>query len=102
MNGKGVWTYANQDIYDGEWKEGTKVEGKMKYANGDLYTGSFKYGKMHGKGVFEYATGPLLKSTGEWKDGKKCGEFEDVARPKPVKVYYDENGDVILGGKGEA
>ena len=66
----------------------------MKYSNGDVYEGEFSNDKMHGEGVFEYATGDLLKSTGEWKDGKKFGEFEDIPRPKPVKVYYDENGDV--------
>ena len=82
-------TYANQDVHDGEWKQDLKDgKGTMKYQNGDIYKGEFKNDKMHGKGVFEYANGDIFKSIGEWKEGKKCGLFEDkivIGR----KVYYD-------------
>jgi len=94
MHGKELMTYANQDIYDGEWKEDCKDgKGTMKYHNGDVYTGEFSKGKMHGKGVFEYAAGDIMKSIGEWKEGKKCGLFEDIVRSSK-QVYYD-NDEVI-------
>jgi len=64
----------------------------MKYHNGDVYEGEFSEDKMHGKGVFEYAAGDLSKSIGEWKEGEKCGLFEDIVRVSK-KVYYD-NGEV--------
>ena len=84
-------TSANKDIYDGEWKDNSKDgQGTMKYHNGDVYEGEFINDKMHGKGTYEYAAGNIFKSIGEWKEGKKCGLFEDVVR---TQVYYD-NGEV--------
>jgi len=84
-------TYANQDSYDGEWN-GNRKDGKgtMKYHNGDVYEGEFSKDKMHGRGTFEYAAGDLFKSTGEWKEGKKFGLFEDIVRVCK-QVYYDND-----------
>jgi len=76
---------------DGQWREDRKDgKGIMKYHNGDVYTGEFSDDNMHGKGVFEYAAGDILKSIGEWKDGKKCGLFEDIVRSSK-QVYYDND-----------
>lgn len=84
-------TYANQDSYDGEWQENRKHgQGTMKYHNGDVYQGRFSKDKMHGKGSYKYAAGDIFKSTGKWKEGKKCGFFEDIVRFKK-QVYYDND-----------
>ena len=84
-------TYANQDIYDCEWKDDCQDgKGKMKFHNGDVYTGEFSNDKMHGKGTYEYAAGDLFKSIGEWKDGKKCGAFDDIIRYNK-RVYYEND-----------
>mmetsp|Transcript_19230 Transcript_19230/g.32777 ORF Transcript_19230/g.32777 Transcript_19230/m.32777 type:complete len:124 (+) Transcript_19230:2-373(+) len=84
-------TYANQDSYDGEWKEGFRDgTGTLKYHNGDVYVGEFGKGNMHGKGTYEYATGDILKSIGEWKEGKKVGLFDDIVRVRK-QVYYDND-----------
>jgi hypothetical protein len=94
MHGKGVMNYANQDSYDGEWKEGCKDgQGTMKYHYGDVYEGRFSNDKMHGKGTFEYAdgSGEVMKSIGEWKEGKKFGLFEDVVIVRVSKQVYYEN-----------
>lgn len=92
MNGNGIMTYANEDVYDGEWVEGRREgRGRLVYQNGDVYDGEFKNEKMHGKGVFEYADGDIFKSTGEWKEGKKCGFFENMFRPSSMQVYYEED-----------
>ena len=93
QHGKGVMTYANKDIYDGHWKDGHKDgQGKMKQVNGDVYEGEFSNDKMHGKGTYTYAAGILSKSIGEWKDGKKCGLFEDTVRVEVIEqVYYDND-----------
>ena len=62
----------------------------MKFHNGDVYTGEFSNDKMHGKGTYECADGNIFKSIGEWKDGKKCGLFEDVVRSSK-QVYYEND-----------
>ena len=91
MQGRGVMTYTNQDVYDGEWKGGRKNgQGVMKFHNGDVYEGEFSNNEMHGKGTYTYAAGDLSKSIGEWKNGKKCGEFEDIVRFSK-KVYYEND-----------
>ena len=92
-HGKGVMTYANGDIYDGQWKNDQKDgKGKLKYHNGDVFKGKFSKGKKHGKGTHTYAAGDLFKSTGEWKKGKKCGEFKNTYRVEvSEKAYYDND-----------
>ena len=98
--GKGVMAYANQDIYDGEWKNGTKNgQGKMKFNNGDVYEGEFSNNKMHGKGTYTYAAGDLSKSIGEWKDGKKCGKFENIVRVEVSEQAYYDNDEVKANPK---
>ena len=91
MQGRGVMTYANGDVYDGEWKDNYKDgQGTMMFHNGDIYKGEFSRGKMHGQGTYTYAAGDISKSIGEWKEGKKCGEFENIVRFSE-KVYYDND-----------
>ena len=90
QHGRGVMTHKNGDIYDGEWKEDLKDgHGKLTYHNGDVYEGEFSNDEMHGKGTYTYATGNLSKSIGVWKDGKKCGEFEDIVRFSKRVIYED-------------
>ena len=91
-------TYANQDIYEGEWQDNCKDgKGVMKYHNGDAYEGEFSNDKMHGKGTYTYAAGDIMKSIGEWKDGKKCGAFENIVRFSE-QVYY-ENDELKVDSK---
>ena len=69
-------TYANKDVYDGEWKNDRKEgRGTMNYHNGDVYEGEFSKGKLHGKGTYTYAAGDVSKAIGERKEGKKTGMF---------------------------
>mmetsp|Transcript_54966 Transcript_54966/g.97907 ORF Transcript_54966/g.97907 Transcript_54966/m.97907 type:complete len:93 (-) Transcript_54966:736-1014(-) len=46
--------------------------GKMTYANGNVYEGDWKADKRHGKGVVHYPTGDILQ--GQWVDGLRHGE----------------------------
>ncbi len=42
--GKGVFTYANGDKYEGEYKNGQcHGRGVYSHANGDKYEGEYKY-----------------------------------------------------------
>ena len=66
----------------------------MKYYSGDVYSGEWRGNKQHGKGTFEYANGDVLKSIGEWKEGKKDGVFEDIVRvtiTQRKKVFYEDD-----------
>ena len=56
MHGKGIFTYSNGAIYDGDFNEDKKVgKGVYIYADGSKYTGEFFDDNMHGKGVITYA-----------------------------------------------
>ena len=87
------YAYANGDVYDGEWENDLKDgKGTMKFSNGDEYKGEFKNDQLHGEGVMTYAAGDLLKSSGEWNNGKKHGngKFEDTTRREEVYYKNDE------------
>mmetsp|Transcript_168429 Transcript_168429/g.323691 ORF Transcript_168429/g.323691 Transcript_168429/m.323691 type:complete len:262 (+) Transcript_168429:103-888(+) len=104
----GTFTYANGDIYVGQWKadkkhgrgaysyakDGTKlvgewekgriISGKWIFPNGTLYSGTFKNNKPDGKGVWVFKNGNQL--TGEYKQKEK-----EEAEPPPEG---DEAGEV--------
>jgi hypothetical protein len=58
----------------------------------NVYEGDFSNGKMHGK-----ASGGVLKSIGEWREGKKFGLFEDIVIVRVTKqVYYDNDAPKLI------
>lgn len=73
-SGKGKLTFANGDVYDGEFAGGT-FEGRGTFTSGTgwTYKGQFSAGQAHGSGVLTTETGAVYK--GEFKEG----------------VYQDEN-----------
>lgn len=110
---EGTFTYANGDIYVGQWcsgkkhgkgsysyaKDGTKligdwengkiVSGEWIFPNGTFYSGKFRYNKPFGKGVWVFRNGNQL--TGEYlqKEDRpeEEGELEEgQERPDP-KVW---------------
>ena len=80
LSRKGKMTYANGDVYDGEWKDDLPRKGKMTLANGDVYDGEWETKK----GKMTYVNGNVYD--GEWED--------DL--PKKGKMTY-ANGDVYNG-----
>jgi hypothetical protein len=72
-NGEGQATYANGDVYEGQWV-GDKREGagKCTYASGEFYEGGWKSDKRDGKGRARYVTGDTYE--GEWRFGKREGQ----------------------------
>ena len=72
LNGHGVYTRANGDRYDGEWRDGKKNGyGVFTGANGDRYDGEWRDGNQNGHGVYTWANGESYD--GEWRDGKANG-----------------------------
>lgn len=59
-NGKGVRSWADGDVYDGEWKD-DKMHGKgeRRYANGEVYDGEWKDDERNGKGVLRWTNGDV-------------------------------------------
>jgi hypothetical protein len=83
-HGKGKMTYANGDVYEGDYKDGIRHgKGKYTYANGDVYEGDFedqkfwedwRDGTPHGKGKKTYTDGRVEE--GEWRDDEFIGVYE--------------------------
>ena len=73
MHGKGKYTYANGDVYEGDWEEGyMNSNGKFTYANGDVYEGYWEEGYMHGKSRMAFANGNIYE--GDWEKDKMHGK----------------------------
>lgn len=71
--------YANEDIYQGSWKEDKKHgHGILEKANGDKYYGYWNSDMKEGQGYYWYSkTGKVY--LGEWhEDCPRCGIFTDV------------------------
>jgi hypothetical protein len=123
---EGTFTYANGDIYVGQWlqgkkhgkgtysyaKDGTKligdfVEGKIVrgewiFPNGTFYSGKFRYNKPHGKGVWVFKNGNQL--TGEYIQKEQQTEEEppedpEAPRPDPeVWCHFKHGRNVVVQG----
>ena len=72
-NGRGVYRYANGDVCEGDWKDG-KIHGKVvcRFANGNVYEGDWMYDKMHGQGKMTYTNDEVYE--GHFKYGKRHGQ----------------------------
>jgi len=123
----GTFTYANGDIYVGQWcqgkkhgqgtysyaKDGTKLVGEWEkgkitngqwiFPNGSYYTGKFRYSKPWGRGAWVFKNGNQL--TGEYvqkeqpTDEDPPAEDEEVERPDPkVWCYFKYGKDVAVHG----
>ncbi|MBC7588730.1 MAG: hypothetical protein H7178_10285, partial [Chitinophagaceae bacterium] len=86
-DGFGKRRYANGNYYEGYWQADKKNgNGKLNYKNGDVYEGSFYDDLKNGNGIFTWATGE--KYNGGWRN-----DFRD-GRGKMMFGNGDEyNGD---------
>ena len=70
--GKGKATYANGDVYEGEWRSDRREGyGVCVFGSGESYEGQWKADKRDGKGNAKYVTGDTYE--GEWRFGKREG-----------------------------
>ncbi|OMJ67734.1 hypothetical protein SteCoe_35027 [Stentor coeruleus] len=57
-HGNGTYTYANGDIYTGEWNENKKHGiGEMIWANGQKYNGYWEFDEIKGQGTMQLTDG---------------------------------------------
>lgn len=89
-HGKGVFTFANGDVYDGEWRNGQK-HGHGVYKQGNTtFEGEFVNDKRNGPGVL---TGPNQnKCVGDWVNDQRHGTMIFTTGGKNTRFEYWENG----------
>jgi hypothetical protein len=62
MHGQGKMTFANGDVYEGQWQADKKHgQGKMTLASGNVYEGQWEAGKRHSQGKWTFAMGYILR-----------------------------------------
>ncbi len=70
MHGRGVFTWSDGRMYNGEYYDDKKQGyGVFTWPDGRKYDGSWMNGKQHGVGIYHTTKGEAKK--GEWKDGKR-------------------------------
>jgi len=80
QNGKGTFTWANGDVYVGDWVDGNRT-GKGTYTwgpgewEGDVYVGDFVDGNRTGKGTYTWASGTIEE--GYYLDGNLVGTLAE-------------------------
>jgi len=85
-DGMGVMKYMNNNMYYGQWKNGSANGlGIFQYFNGDIYKGQWTAGKKNGVGIFQRLNGDVYR--GEWENDKKNG----------MGKYVYKNGDFYEG-----
>lgn len=80
MHGKGVYTWKDGRVYDGEYVEDKKNGyGVYRWADGRsnkltniftlVYEGQWENGKQHGQGIYHQPDGS--QKSGLWSEGKR-------------------------------
>jgi hypothetical protein len=78
FNGQGTYTWANGDIYVGDWVNGLITgQGTYTWANGDIYVGDWVNGLITGQGTYTRVNGAIIE--GIFVDGV----LETPAPPEP-------------------
>ena len=87
FSGRRIYTWADGDRYDGEWRDGYKEgQGTYTWADGESYSGVWRSDMFDGQGTYTWITGSAYQ--GEWKAGVKEGQG----------TYTWANGDKYTGG----
>ncbi len=96
--GKGKYTFANGDIYEGDFVNGELTgKGKYTFTNGDIYEGKFAYGELTGKGKYTWTSGEIYE--GDFVDGKRTGRGKLTS--SNGDIYEGNFVDGKLTGKGK-
>ena len=69
--------------------------GEYKYTNGDKFVGYYKNDLKHGRGIYYFSNGIVLK--GRWIKGKKEGDFIYTnEKEKKINVVIKYSNDIQL------
>ena len=64
-DGRGVMIQSNGSLFEGRWKAGDRVYGRVINKNGDTYHGQWQNGKRNGRGKYRSFCG-MTEVEGEW------------------------------------
>mmetsp|Transcript_2777 Transcript_2777/g.6631 ORF Transcript_2777/g.6631 Transcript_2777/m.6631 type:complete len:145 (-) Transcript_2777:111-545(-) len=95
-HGKGVLSYTDGAVYDGEFKDGV-FHGMGTFtwaATGESYTGWWEDGQMHGKGRFDYASG------GTYVGGFSRGKMHGFGK-LTIKMFAEDGGETVAAKEGQ-
>ncbi len=96
-SGRGVYRFANGDVYDGWWQNDKKHgQGVFRFASGDVYDGTWVNDKRNGHGVLTFADGNVYE--GEYKDGRWNGH--GISRYVNGNVYEGQYKNGKKNGHG--
>lgn len=91
FHGVGILTWADGDVYAGDWVRG-KQEGRARnhYGGDDVFEGEFRAGKAEGRGMYLFADGSAR--VGTYLAGKQVGVglVWSADRKTAVKLLDDE------------
>ena len=101
--GTGLYTYFKEEgqpnTYEGEWLQNKKHGiGKMIFVGFGEYFGRFENGKRHGEGVFKYYKSGNIYS-GSWKYGEKNGHGEFIFNDTKMKIAGNWDKGKLTEGK---
>ena len=97
-NGKGIYEWVNGNVYDGDWLANKRHgKGKVTWANGNVYVGEYRNCLRNGKGKFTWTNGAVY--VGEFLDGLRNGLGTDTSMWK-VRRYQGEWSNDKMHGKG--
>lgn len=100
LHGRGTLTYANADVYVGEYSKGLR-DGVGKYSwfrVGDVYEGEWRQDKMCGVGVYVWASGARAEGTfyeNKFVDGEYSPPLQAQADAKTTYSIAVKNGKCV-------
>merc|ERR1712054_372861 len=95
MSGEGTYTYANGNIYEGQWRAGKQHgQGRLTYKDGAAYEGQFKDDAFDGKGAFIESNGSIF--SGNFERNMRSGEIAVMHADGQRELRrYDSDGQEI-------
>ena len=97
LHGKGIRTWSNGGISEGEWKNGEMIFGSHFYGRGsflgDVYVGEFDNQEKNGIGTYKKYNGDIYY--GEWIDDLPNGKGKEILSDGTVNEGNFINGDLV-------
>lgn len=107
-HGHGKCTYANGDVYDGQWERDERCgQGTMTYSNGDVFVGAWMHDQRHGYGIHRRSVASDSASSkartevthdGYWRHDSKCGSgtatYSDGSQ---LTATWEPDGSAVQG-----
>ncbi len=84
LTGQIIIRYKNKSLYEGEYNQGIRGQGKFTYSDGSVYSGNFAKNKRSGYGEMVYIFGLTYK--GNWVSNEVDGQGQFYLTAGQVKI----------------